>query len=586
MFERLRTKIVLSFCLLIAAGGAGTTVLVHRHLRDALAESTDRTALALGRTLAAELIEPVAYADWLEVKRILVNTRRTSHDASYLFVAAPDSSVLEHSFARGRFPGDLLAIAKRNGHTMLRVEGGRIHDLPVPIADGILGTLHVGVSMGWAEETIRTAIGNVLITTALAMALGALGILFLTALITRPILALTETAKRLGEGDVPPAAAVTGRDEVAVLAATFNSMAVQIRERIEHSDQLRAYVERILDHLISGVIVVTADGVIEYANGVATDRYGPLVGRPWHESLATERPQLMSAVAEVLETGRVLTMPYGSASGRSYELTYAPILGRQGQRAVMEKSFDVTEQMELAASLQRTERLAATGEIAAGVVHAVNNPLDGMRRAIQLARTRPDDLQRMEKMLALVDEGCDRIAEVTHTLLGFARIEGEATPVRVAIGRVVQGAVELVRLKAGASEVTIRVDVPPALPDLFIDPEGIKEVLVNLLINAVDACEPEGTISLRVEEAGAEYVEILIIDDGEGVPPELVGRIFEPFFTTKDLEHGTGLGLSVARRIVETHGGEIRLEPTSGGGATFRIRLPISGESSAESGGQ
>jgi signal transduction histidine kinase/HAMP domain-containing protein len=574
MFRRLRSKIILSFCLLMVAGGAVSTIVVRRNLSQTLASMVDRNGNDLARTLAAQLGEPLAYRDRLAVRRLLTGAREANSDVLYAFVVSPAGWVTDHSFPVDQFPEDLLQVAPRSTAVTLRAERGSIRDIPVPVADGVLGALHVGVSTSWVDAATLDAVRNVLLMTAFAMVVGVAGILILAGLITRPVLELRVAAIRLGEGDPSAVARVHGHDEIADLARTFNAMAGQIRDRIAESEDLRAYVERVLDHMESEILVVSGSGAVEYANRIVQEGRSPLVGRSCSDVLRDERPCDECPVAEVIETGHVVRKQYRAPSGSSYELTYVPMVGRDGIRSVVERAFDVTERLELRERIHKAQRLAVAGEIAAGVVHSVNNPLDGVRRALDLAATRPDDPERVQRMLALAAEGTDRIANVTRTLLGFARSEVHPEAVLVRPDTLVEAAVELAKLKAQDRGITIEVDAQPALPETLIDPQGMEEVLVNLLLNAVDACEPGGRIEVRTYLADDGMVEISVQDDGPGIPEHLIERIFEPFFTTKVMGEGTGLGLSVARRIVEAHQGEIVLARSPEGGASFRVRIP------------
>jgi signal transduction histidine kinase len=584
MFRRLRTKIIVSFCLLMAVGGTVTTAIVGRTMWQALSSSVERDGAVFSRMLSAQLSEPIAYRDRLAARRLLVHARDTHPDLAYAFVVSVDGHVTDHSFPTDRFPTDLLPLASTREPSTLRAEAGLVRDIPCRIAEGVLGTVHVGISTARAEEETFAAVRGVLVTTAAAMAAGVLGILFLASLITRPLLALAGAARRIGSGDYAALAPVVGRDELSDVAVAFNQMARQVRDRIAESEELRAYIERVLDHMDSAIVVASEGLEIEYANRVARDRYGSVVGRVCSEALGTERPCDDCPAAEVLASGKPLHRSFRSPAGRTYELTYLPMVGRGGRRAVVEKSVDVTERRELADRMQRTERLAVAGEIAAGVVHAVNNPLDGVRRALDLAGRDLDDRARVTRMLGLASEGTERIAHVTRTLLGFARTEAHPTRVPVAAATIADGAVELVRLRAHSRSVDVRASVGDDLPSVRVDPHAIKEVLVNLLLNAVDACRPGGAVVVEARMSDADTLEISVRDDGSGIAPEDLARIFEPFFTTKAVGHGTGLGLSVARRIVESHGGEIGVESTPGVGSSFRVRLPVRDEPPAQDG--
>jgi two-component system NtrC family sensor kinase len=430
------------------------------------------------------------------------------------------------------------------------------------------------MSMAWVGTAIANAVRNVLITTGLAMAVGTLGIFFLANLITRPLLALRDAAEKLGKGDLASQAPARGSREIADLGHAFNNMAGQIKGRISESDELRAYMERVLDQMESSIFVVSETGRVEYANRVASDRHGSLCGSSCNDVMNQERPCWDCPAPTVLSTGSVVQRRYHAPSGSSYDLTWMPILGRDGKRAVVERALDVTERLQFQERLQRAQRLAVAGEIAAGVVHSVNNPLDGVIRALDLATDHPDDPDRVDRMLALAREGMDRIGNITRSLLGFARGDAAPKPTLVHVDALIEAAVNLSRLRAEAGDVEVRIQVEGDRTEVQVDPQGMEEVLVNLVLNAVDACEEGGRVSIRAQVDAAE-LEISVEASGPGVPLEDAERVFEPFFTTKGAERGTGLGLPVARRIVEAHGGELVLDSPAGGGATFVVRVPL-----------
>jgi two-component system, OmpR family, sensor histidine kinase ResE len=575
MFRHLRSKIIFSFCLLMIAGGGLSTTLVDRNISSTLGASVDRNGISVAEALASQLTEPLAYGDRISVRRLLTEAQASNSDMSYALVVSPSGEVADHSFPKNAFPEDLLKVVPRVEAATLRTERGTVRDLPVPLMKGLFGTLHIGVSMTWVETARADATKNVLFTTALAMAVGIAGILFLASLITRPLSVLREAAVKLGEGDASASAPVSGSDEIAELANTFNDMARQIRERMAESEQLREYVEGVLDHMDSGILAVNEAGAVQYANRVVEQAHGPLVGLECRILMDGERPCAECPATGVMASGRVANRRYKAASGRSYDLTYVPMIGRDGRRSVVERARDVTEQLELHERFQRAQRLAVAGEIAASVVHSVNNPLDGVQRALALAADRPTDHERLNRMLSLAMEGTERIAALTRVLLGFAREGPDYQPVPIDPITLVEAAVKLARLKAVAGGVSITVELEQEIPRALMDPQAMEEVFVNLLMNAVDACEGGGGVVVRIRVAQDEMVEIQVSDSGPGVDPNVAERIFEPFFTTKEADRGTGLGLSVARRVVEAHSGFISLVHCgTSGGAVFSVRLP------------
>ncbi len=575
MFPNLRSKIIFSFTLLMVIGAVVSTLLVGRNMARTLGVTADRSGSAFARTLAGQIAEPVAYGDHLTIRRLLTRATEANADVVYTFIVEPSGAVGDHSFPADAFPEDLLVVAQSVEPASLRTELGRVRDLPIPITEGVLGTLHVGVSMAWVDAAALDSVRNILFATALALAAGIVGILSLASLITRPLHGLREAAVRFGKGDLSAGAPVSGRDEIADLAAAFNNMADQIRERIAEGEALQQYVERVLDHMESPILVVSESGHVEYGNRVVVAAHGPLEGVKCCTVMSDERPCNDCPVPEVVSTGQVVHRNHRADSGRSYQLTYVPMLGRDGRRSVVERAFDVTEQLQLQERFQRAQHLAVAGEIAAGVVHSVNNPLDGVRRALDLAAAGSDDPERLQRMLALAMEGTDRISNITRTLLGFVHADDRGRALPVSPRTLVESAVNLVRLEAQGRHVTIEVDVAEDLPQTRTDPQGMEEVLVNLLLNAVDACDGGGRVVVRAAMSGDESLEISVSDSGPGVPSHLSEQIFQPFFTTKDASQGTGLGLAVARRVAEAHGGEVVLEPSSGAGAKFAVRIPM-----------
>jgi signal transduction histidine kinase len=575
MFAHLRTTIIVSFCALMITGGLLTSAFVGRSLSRTLSAALEREGLVFAQMVAVQLSEPVAYRDRLAVRRLLAQARATHPDVAYAFVVSAEGVITDHSFPVDRFPKDLLPIASSHSPSTLQVEHGRVRDLPWPITEGVLGTVHIGLSTTSVEAARLTAVRGVLLATLIALGVGVGGILVLANLITRPLLGLMDAARRLGNGDTTTRAEVVGRDEIAKLAQAFNQMAGEVRQHLAEREELSAYVERILDHMVSTVIVVSEDLRVEYANRAAQEHFASISGERCSDHLRRDRPCDTCPVAEVLATNKTIERTHRAESGRTYQLAFVPMLGRDGRRSVVEKAFDVTERQELAERAQRAERLAVTGEIAAGVVHTLNNPLDGMRRALALASRDLDDKARVARMLALATEGTERIFQVTRTLLSFARTEARATPILVAPAMIIEAAVELVRLRAHERSIALRIELADTLPKIAVDPHSLEEVLVNLLMNAIDACGSGGEVVVAARASDEDTLEIETRDDGEGIAKENLSRIFEPFFTTKEVGRGTGLGLSMARRIVEVYGGEIDVRSTLGEGATFTIRLPV-----------
>jgi len=223
------------------------------------------------------------------------------------------------------------------------------------------------------------------------------------------------------------------------------------------------------------------------------------------------------------------------------------------------------------ARLAETEKLAALGQLAAAVAHEVRSPLAVIRSAAQgLAESLPRHDEEARRAYSFITAEIDRLGNVINSLLAFARplrVEARAVSVHELFDR----ALLLAREGLDGKALRVQRDEPAALPAVRADGDLICQVLLGLLANAAEAAPSGGEVALAAAAADGA-VEIAVTDSGPGVPPELRGRIFEPFFTTRP--RGTGLGLAVARHIVEAHGGRLDVGERAGGGARFTLRLP------------
>ncbi|MEW6754481.1 MAG: ATP-binding protein [Candidatus Latescibacterota bacterium] len=220
--------------------------------------------------------------------------------------------------------------------------------------------------------------------------------------------------------------------------------------------------------------------------------------------------------------------------------------------------------------LYRTERLATVGQLAAGAAHEIRNPLTGIRSTIQYLRR---DYEHDEARRELVDEllaEVDRINQIIAGLLSFARPAAPSLE-EVGVAEVLAQAANLLETTARKARVEVALDVPPDGCRLQADPAQLKQVFLNLFLNAVQAMPEGGRLVVRLQPLG-EGCRVDVTDTGIGMAPEDLERIFDPFFTTK--EEGTGLGLAICHGIVSRHGGLIDVHSTPGCGTRVTVRLP------------
>jgi two-component system NtrC family sensor kinase len=237
------------------------------------------------------------------------------------------------------------------------------------------------------------------------------------------------------------------------------------------------------------------------------------------------------------------------------------------------------------AEVAQGEKLASVGLLASGVAHELNNPLTGVLTFTSLLRKKMEDGSPDAEDLDLVIRETKRCASIIRRLLDFAR---EKVPVKgfFNLNPLIEDTVRFIDRPASLQNIGITMDLDADLPQVWGDADLIKQVILNILVNAQQAIEGHGKIVVESRrllakappKPGVEplpMVEIAIKDTGCGIPEANLQRIFDPFFTSKEVGKGTGLGLSVSYGIVKAHGGKIKVESAVGAGTTFRISLPI-----------
>jgi two-component system NtrC family sensor kinase len=259
----------------------------------------------------------------------------------------------------------------------------------------------------------------------------------------------------------------------------------------------------------------------------------------------------------------------------AFERTAAALTEERARLAAKVTELEATNARlaETREGLLRTERLATVGQLAAGIAHEVGNPLGAIGGFAELARAKlaTGDRAVVDDFLARIAAETERIDAIVRGLLDFARPAPPQTgPVSVAAA--VAAAARLATVQGRFRGVVLEVAIPEDLPPVVADERRLAQVVLNLLLNAADAMEGRGAVTVAARAAGGR-VEIEVADTGPGIPAHLLPRVFDPFFTTKEPGHGTGLGLAVCHGIMTSIGGAIEAGPAEGGGARFLLTL-------------
>jgi two-component system sporulation sensor kinase A len=252
-------------------------------------------------------------------------------------------------------------------------------------------------------------------------------------------------------------------------------------------------------------------------------------------------------------------------------LTITP-LTMDGEDVVLTLAQDITEQKQMERHLLLTERLAAVGRFAAGLAHEINNPLQAIRSNLELVLDFDLEPDECQARLRVVRQQIGDLVQTTRQVLGVAQ-PGDDTRYSVNIADVVQRTLALVDRQLQQAHVRVTTDLPADLPRVLVAPKQIGQVLFNLTVNAIEAMPEGGHVHLAARVDG-ETVALAVSNDGPSIPAEHIDHVFDAFFTTKP--EGTGLGLTISYRIVEQHGGTIRVENLGDDrGVVFTVTLPI-----------
>src|SRR6266851_74376 len=374
-----------------------------------------------------------------------------------------------------------------------------------------------------------------------------------------------------------PQVMMYGAFMVFYFLCTFAIIIVVLDRARSETATLKEFNERLVDGLGEGLQLVDGDFRIRHANRWMHAQLGPISARRCYEVIGADTHPCPGCPLERREEmGEAERIQVAGANGRRFSLSCSPVRQPDGQVFLLELVTDVTERERLQARLTEAERLAAAGELAAGVAHEIRNPLAAIVNATTLLGSE-ESLTREERAstLSAVKKEARRLNRILSDFLVFARPR-EPKRLPADIREVVDHVSALIREDPGrAHDVELSVCVDPAVPAFPFDADQITQVVWNIALNGVEAMVGCGRLGIAVSLSGAQ-VAIAISDTGRGMPAEELRRVFEPFYSKKPA--GTGLGLTIARRIVAAHGGRLEIETTPGHGACFTILLPLGGQ--------
>jgi two-component system, NtrC family, sensor kinase len=392
----------------------------------------------------------------------------------------------------------------------------------------------------------------------------------------------------LSSVDVELLVTLTGYVGIAIENA---SLYRSLQRKVDEYERLKEFSENIVESINVGILAADLDDRVESWNNQIEQLTGihreQALGKRLSELFPSDLIEQFDRVRGqtgvhniykfVLKPQTVNGNGNGNGTRRreaTLNLAVAPLVSKDQQQIGRLIIFDdVTDRAELEQRLVQADKLSSIGLLAAGVAHEVNTPLAVISTYAQmLAKQVAEDSQK-SMILDKIAKQTFRASEIVNSLLNFSRTSTTSFSL-VDLNRVVQETLSLLEHQLQKSGIQVKTELDPALGSVNGNTGKLQQVLLNLFLNARDAMSTGGTLEVRTwsDESGAR---IEVADNGPGIAPEHLHRIYDPFFTTKGTRKGTGLGLSVSYGIIQEHGGSIEVSNRRGGGAQFRIDLPL-----------
>ncbi len=600
----LRTKIMICCIGLIALLDIVVVIFVRSHLSSTLRAEYLTKGHNMAVNLAARSEHFVLTDEFVSLLQLVKDLKDSDVDITYAYVADRKGRVLVHTF-RGGFPTDLIGVNRLepsdvwNEKLLDTVEAGLVHDIAVPILQGKVGSVHIGIS----EHRIQRTISH--FTMALVIIAGfvflvAIGLaVILSWMVTQPVRNLIKAARKIRDGELGQQVAATTKDEIGDLVESFNQMSEELlkqhkvledRNRRIRTTQEQAAWERdklraIIDSMVEGVIFVDNEGRITLCNESAEQIWGTnaseLLGKFVQECPSAE---LCSTFEKILKQakqkpGFIVDHALDLRNGRCL-VSYSTVHGEDGRYlGLVFLSLDISERVSLEQEQKRLrdhlfqqEKMVLIGQIAASVAHELNTPLATILLRAQLIEQQAEEDSDLSDLKVLEGEA-RRCRRIIDSLLGFSR-RSEGVTSRADLNGLIQESLSLVENDLTLKGIKLETDYASNGTTICVDSNQIQQVLLNLVANAVDAMPGGGCLRISTILSDQASVEIRVTDSGCGIEEDVLNRIFDPFFTTKEQGKGTGLGLAICQRIVEEHEGEIKIQSRLGQGTTVSIRLP------------
>jgi len=448
--------------------------------------------------------------------------------------------------------------------------GQRMMYVAVPIyyEGEVLGVARVSLPLDAVESAVQRVTVSIIIAMAVATVLVILAAWLISRLTTRPIRKLTTASRRISSGELGQKIAIEARDEVGELAHAFNEMSSRLKETVETISEDRTRLASILDNMADGVIMADAEGNISLANQAAESLFN--IKEPENKPLieAVRDFEIDDLLKLCLKTTKMQSVQYESGTYKHYLRAIAvPITGS----GVLLLFQDLTSLR----NLQTTRR-----ELIGNISHEFRTPLAGIKAMVEtLHGGAIDDKKAAGDFLNRIDSEVDRLTQLVAELTELSRIETGKAELKLEplnLNNLVDEVIAQLSPQAERQLLTVSKELAADLPSVSADSARLRHVIVNLIHNAIKFTDAGGRITVTTRGEG-NSITVAIADTGRGIASDDLPHVFERFYKGDKARagEGTGMGLAIAKHIIEAHGGDIRVESEEGRGSTFSFSLPV-----------
>ncbi len=637
-----RTKIYGGIVSIVLLTGLLIAVPVSQIVSRSLSDDYRKRGVSMAVSLAKRGEDPILAMDFLRMKSLIDEAVGSGEDIFYAFFQNASGDILSHSFQEG-FPLQLKTANDVSTEEPFRIrhldaDGDRIYDFAAPVLAGPyqVGTVRLGLLSNKINTTINELLWAIFAFILISVFIADLVGFTLARNVTSRVRSLQEATEAILDGDLnirvrdmvtPGGSMVDGEesgegrfdgdlskefgghsvqltrtgDEIHQLAESFDAVTVALKNNIDQLARSKATLEkseakyrRIFEGSMDLIFVADSSGRILDINpaGVSMLEYHDA---PDH----LRQIPLSSVVREANSTAPLLTVLENQGFVRDWECRMVTRTGSELDVLMSVSSRrnkagdiieydgvvkDITRRKLMRNQLLQADKLASLGQLSAGVAHEINNPLGLILGYTQLLiredtgnDDRLEDLRTIERQV----RNCKQIVEA---LLKFAR-KTETRLSEVSINDTVSAVIDVMAHQLELDDIEIVTDFADGLPRVSGDGEKLKQVWMNLMMNARQAIGSDGQIAVSTGlENGGERIYLSIEDTGPGIPSQFLNNIFDPFFTTKPTGQGTGLGLSVSYGIIQDHSGGIEVSSEEGMGAVFTVYLPNENHHNGEDG--